>query len=306
MKRQLSYFILVYFLVFLSPGCTVVKTLVPRQGQTEPVAKIEDISIPVVKGNNLVRVYTPQGNGPFPILVYIHGGGWIGGSIKSQDRICRYLSNKVACLVVSVKYRLAPIHKFPIPLEDCYAAATWVFKNAQSINGDPARIAIGGPSAGGNLSAAVCLMAKDRGGPPIIFQLLVIPSTNLSSLDTESYRLYATGHELTKKDVEKCRALYLRNIDDRYNPYASPLLAKDHRNLPPALVITGEYDVARDDGESYAERLKQAGVSARFYRFKGMGHFGPYWGAASEKVQAALDEAVSALREAFAEKRKMD
>jgi acetyl esterase len=307
MKRQLNYFILICFLIILIPGCNVAKTLTPRQGQTEPVAKIEDLSIPADKGNILVRVYTPQGNGPFPILVYIHGGGWIGGSIKSQDRLCRYLSNKVSCLVVSVKYRLAPKHKFPIPLNDCYAATTWVFKNAQSINGDPARIAIGGPSAGGNISAAVCLKAKDLGGPPIIFQLLVVPSTNLSSLDTESYRLYATGpgHELTKKDVEICRAAYLRNTEDRYNPYASPLLAKDHRNLPPALVITGEFDVARDDGELYAECLKQAGVSARVYRFKGMGHIGlsTNWGAASEKVQAALDEAVTALREAFSKKR---
>jgi acetyl esterase len=299
MKYRLHYFCCIAFLIlFSSSGCTLIKASL-RQGPTEPVAKIEDISIPAVKGNILVRVYTPQGNGPFPILVYIHGGGWIGGSIKSQDKICRYLSNKVTCIVVSVKYRLAPKHKFPIPVEDCYAATMWVSKNAQSINGDPARIALGGPSAGGNLSAAVCLMAKDRGGPPIIFQLLVIPSTNLSSLDTESYRLYATGHELTKKDVEICRALYLRNIDDRFNPYASPLLAKNHRNLPPALVITGEYDVARDDGKAYAECLKQAGVRARYYCFKGMGHFGVYWTSASDAVQSALDEAVSALREAF-------
>jgi acetyl esterase len=302
MKRQLNCFIFMYCLLILFFGCTAIKAS-SRQGPTEPVSRIEDISIPSINGKIKVRVYTPEGKGPFPILVYIHGGGWISGSIDKQDNICRYLANKISCNVVSVKYRLAPKHKFPIPAEDCYAAALWTFKNAHSINGDPARIAIGGPSAGGNLSAAVCLMAKDRGSPPLIFQLLVIPSTNLSSLDTESYRLYAKSRGLTKKDVEMCRALYLRNIDDRFNPYASPLLAKDHRNLPPALIITGEHDVARDDGKAYADCLKQAGVPVRYSCVKGMGHFGKYWTGASKKVQSALDEAVSALREVFAKQR---
>ena len=299
MKYRLHYFCCIVFLIFsLSSGCTLVKASL-RQGPTEPVAKIENISIPSINGKITVRVYTPEGTGPFPILVYNHGGGWIAGSARKYDKLCRYFANKVPCAVVSVNYRLAPKHKFPIPVEDCYAATMWAFNNARSINGDPARLAGGGDSAGGNLSAAVCLMAKDRGRPPIIFQLLVIPSTNLSSLDTESYRMYATGHELTRRDVEIARALYLRNVDDRFNPYASPLLAKNLSNLPPALVITGEYDVARDDGEMYAERLKQAGVAAWFYRFKGMGHIGAYWSVASEAVQSALDGAVSALREAF-------
>ena len=301
MKHRFNHFILIYFFAILISGCTLVKASL-QQGPTEPVAKIENIAIPSINGKIKVRVYTPEGKGPFPILIYIHGGGWISGGLDKQDKICRYLSNKLMCMVVSVKYRLAPKHKFPIPVEDCYAATLWTFKNARSINGDPTRIAIGGPSAGGNLSAAVCLMAKDRNGPPLIFQMLVIPSTNLSSLDTESYRMFAKGHELTRKDVEIARALYLRNIDDRFNPYASPLLAKDHRNLPPALIITGEYDVARDDGKAYADCLKQAGIPVRYYCVKGMGHFGTYWTGASKKVQSALDEAIAALREAFAKK----
>ncbi len=218
MKRQLTYFILIFLFVILFSGCTLVKASL-RQGPTEPVAKIENISIPSINGKITVRVYTPEGTGPFPILVYNHGGGWIAGSARKYDKLCRYFANKVPCAVVSVNYRLAPKHKFPIPVEDCYAATMWAFNNARSINGDPARLAVGGDSAGGNLSAAVCLMAKDHGRPPIIFQLLVIPSTNLSSLDTESYRMYATGHELTRRDVEIARALYLRNVDDRFNPY---------------------------------------------------------------------------------------
>jgi acetyl esterase len=145
----------------------------------------------------------------------------------------------------------------------------------------------------------VCLMARDRGGPPLVFQLLVIPATNLSSLDAPSYRENASRSELSKTAVEIARGLYLRNTEDRYNPYASPLLAKDLRRLPSAIVITGEYDVMRDDGEAYAKRLQQAGVSARIVRCKGLGHMGELWGAASEKAREPLDEAVKALRGAF-------
>jgi acetyl esterase len=144
------------------------------------------------------------------------------------------------------------------------------------------------------------MMARDRGGPPVVFQLLVIPATNLSSLDTVSYRENASRSELSKTAVEMARGLYLRTTEDRYNPYASPLLAKDLRRLPPALVITGEYDVVRDEGEAYAERLKQAGVPARVVRCKGLGHMGKIWAAASEKAQEPLDAAVKALRAAFA------
>jgi acetyl esterase len=142
-------------------------------------------------------------------------------------------------------------------------------------------------------------MAKDRGGPQIIFQLLAWPATDLSSLDTESYRKYGTGYDLTKAHVEKCRDKYLRTTEDRTNPYASPLLAKDLSKLPPALIITGEYDVVRDEGEAYAKRLKQAGVPARILRCPGIGHGAAHWAVASDVVQNALDEAVSALRQVF-------
>jgi acetyl esterase len=219
--------------------------------------------------------------------------------VYTHDTVCRYFSNKVGCIIVSVDYRKAPKHKFPIPVEDAYTALQWAVKNAHQLNGDPARVAVGGDSAGGNISAAVCLMAKDRGGPLVIFQLLSYPATDLSSLDTESYRKYGKGYDLTKKKVQQCRDAYLRNEADRFNPYASPLLAKNLRTLPPALIITGEYDVARDEGEAYAERLKQAGVQARFFRCLGIGHGAAYWAVASDTVQAALNESVSALQKVF-------
>jgi acetyl esterase len=299
MKRKQNYLILLIIVSLLLPGCGQLKSSFDRRPR-DPVARVEDKTIPSVQGSFTIRIYTPDGTGPFPVLLYSHGGGWVAGSLAQYDRVCRYLAHTVPCIVVSVDYRLAPRYKFPVPLEDVYAALSWTCAGAKDLNADPKRIAVGGDSAGGNLSAAVSIMTRDRGWPPVVFQLLVIPATNLSSLDAPSYRENASRSELSKTTVEMARELYLRNTEDRYNPYASPLLAKDLSRLPPALVITGEYDVVRDDGEAYAKRLQQAGVSARIVRCKGLGHMGEIWGAASEKAREPLDAAVQALRAAFA------
>jgi acetyl esterase len=279
-------------------GCTVFKAFI-HQGPRESVARVENVTIPSSDAKIRVRIYTPAGDGPFPILVYSHGGGWTGGNVYTHDKVCRYFSSKVACIVISVDYRKAPKYKFPTAAEDAYATTQWAVNNAAKLHGDPKRVAVGGDSAGGNISAAVCLMAKDRGGPYIVFQLLAYPVTNLSSLDTESYRKFGTGYDLTKATVEKCRDNYLKNVADRFNPYASPLLAKDLRNLPPALVITGEHDVLRDEGEAYAEKLKQSGVQARSLRCMGIAHGAAYWAVDSDLVREALTEAATALRSAF-------
>ncbi len=279
-------------------GCLLVD-VIAHQGPTAPVNEVKNVTIPAGDAAIRVRIFTPAGSGPFPILLYSHGGGWVNGNVYTHGKVCRYLSANVGCIVVSVDYRKAPRYKFPTPLEDVYAALRWVAANAAALNGDPARIAVGGDSAGGNLSAAVCLMAKDRGGPNIVCQLLVYPATDLSSLDTESYRKYGSGYGLTKADVEACRDKYLRSPADRTHPYVSPLLATDLSNLPPAFIITGEYDVARDEGEAYAKRLREAGVPARFFRCAGIGHGAASWAVASGTVQQALDEAVAALRNGF-------
>lgn len=294
--------------ILLTAGCAVVPSSlrfvlnrwpVITQGTPETVAHVENITIPGPGGEIPLRIYTPEGTGHFPLLIYLHGGGWVFGSLDQSDNVCRYFSNKVGCLVISVDYRLAPKHKFPAAVEDAYCATQWAAENAKLIKGDPARIAIGGASAGGNLAAAVCLMARDRGGPSLVFQLLAYPPTNIATLETASYRDFAKGHGLAKSHVKWFRKQYLKNKEDARNPYASPLLAKDFTNLPPTLVITAEFDVLRDEGEAYAERLKREGIAARYIRYADKGH-AAYWQASGE-VGEALHQAAFALDYAFSQ-----
>jgi acetyl esterase len=237
----------------------------------EAVARVEDRLIPGPGRQMPVRFYTPQGRAPFPVLVFFHGGGFVIGSIELYDEFCRALANGAGCIVMSVGYRLAPEHKFPAAVEDCYAATKWVGVNAKAIGGDATRIAVGGDSAGGNLAAVVALMARDKGTVPLVFQLLMYPATNLAH-DTPSTEENANGYFLTRDDMLWFRSLYLSSDAERDNPYASPLRAQDLAGLPPALVITAEYDPLRDEGEAYAARLRQAGVTTVCTRYSGMIH----------------------------------
>ncbi len=263
------------------------------------VAKVETVSFVGPAGDVPLRVYTPPGRGPFPVLLWIHGGGWVTGDLDFTDGQARHLCAGAGCLVVSVGYRLAPEAKFPLPLEECYAAAQWVARNGASLGGDPSRLAVGGDSAGGNLAAALALMARDRGGPPIAFQLLVYPVTE-ANFETRSYRDNATGYMLTREGMRHYWRLYVRDDADYEDPYAAPMKAKDLAGLPPALVITAEYDPLRDDGESYARRLKEAGVPVTCTCYEGMihGFFGR--SAVMDKAKQAIAEASAALRAAFA------
>lgn len=205
------------------------------------------------------------------MLVFFHGGGFVIGSIELYEEFCRALTNGAGCIVVSVGYRLAPEHKFPAAVEDCYSATKWVAVNAKAIDGDSTHIAVGGDSAGGNLAAVVAVMARDEGSVPLVFQLLLYPTTNLAH-DTLSMQENASGYLLTRDDMFWFRSLYLPNDADRNNPYASPLLAQDLHGLPPALVITAEYDPLRDEGEAYTTRLREAGVTVVCTRYNGMIH----------------------------------
>jgi acetyl esterase len=231
--------------------------------------------------------------------VWFHGGGWVVGDLESADATARHLTVGANCVVVSVDYRLAPETKFPGPAEDCYAATKWVAQNAASINVDPGRIAVGGDSAGGNLAAAISLMARDRGGPPLALQLLVYPVTD-RDFSTESYIQNAEGYQLTRDSMVWYWEHYLKDDADAVNPYAAPLQAQDLRNLPPALVITAEYDPLRDEGEAYAHRLEAAGVNTTCTRYDGMihGFFG--MAAAIDKGKQAIAQASAALKAAFA------
>jgi len=268
-------------------------------GTPEAVAKVEDRAIPGPAGPLPVRLYTPAGSGPFPVLVFFHGGGWVIGDLNTQDGACRALTNAVGCVVVSVDYRLAPEHPFPAAPHDTYAATRWVAQNAPSINADPARIALGGDSAGGNLTAVTAQMARDGGGPGLVFQLLIYPVTD-GACATASYRENADEYLLTKDMMEWFWKHYVPNDADRRNPLASPLHAHSLRGLPPALVLTAEFDPLRDEGEAYAERLEEAGVPVTLTRYNGMihGFFG--MGSVIDQARIAIAEAASALRLAFA------
>jgi acetyl esterase len=210
--------------------------------------------------------------------------------------LCRRLTNLTKCIVVSVDYRLAPEHPFPAAPEDCYAATQWVATHAAQFQGDAARIAVGGDSCGGNLATVVALMARDQGGPKLVFQLLMFPGTNFR-LNTASMEELGEGYNVTKAQMIWIRNSYVPNEADWTNPLASPLLAPDVSGLPPALIITAEYDPLRDEGEAYGKRLQEAGVPTKVSRYDGMIHDFP--DLFEEPGKQALAEIASALQAAF-------
>lgn len=272
-----------------------IDTTTPR----EDVAALEDRDIPGPHGPIPVRIYTPQGRGPFPVLVYFHGGGWVVCSIETHDAWCRHIANKIGCVVVSVNYRQAPEDPFPAAVDDCYAAVQWVTEQSATFNADGARVAVAGDSAGGTLSAVVCLLARDRGGPKLAYQVLITPATDYYNLELPSYRDNATGYGMDTADVIWLMDLYLPPDVDRDDYRAFPLRAKDHHDLPPAMVITAEYDSLRDDGDLYAARLQEAGVPVVGARYDGMTHNFPLAYAVLDRGEEAVAEMAAALRSAF-------
>ncbi len=263
------------------------------------VARVKYLRAPGPGGEMPVRAYIPRGAGPFGALVWYHGGGWVIGNIDMADGTARHLAVAADCVVVSVGYRLAPEAKFPAPAEDCYAAAKWTHANAATLGVDPSRIAVGGDSAGGNLAAAVALMARDRRGPPLAFQLLIYPVID-RDFQTRSYLDNAKGYLLTRAGMVSNWEMYLSSEADAANPYAAPLQAKDFRRLPPALVVTAEFDPLRDEGEAYARRLIEAGVPATSTRYDGMVHGFLSYHEVADAGRQALAESAAALRAAFA------
>ena len=275
-----------------------VTTLATMSGEPEPVARVEHRTVRGPAGDIPLRIYTLAGRGPFQVLVFFHGGGWVICNLDTHDGVCRKLTNAAACVVVSVVYRLAPEHRYPAAAEDAYAAARWVADNAAAIGGDPARVAVGGDSAGGNLTAVVSLMARDRGGPPLVFQLLVYPATDAPD-GTVSYRDNADGYFLTADAMRWYWGHYLGSNTACREPYACPLRAPDLRGLPPALVITAEFDPLRDEGEAYAVRLREAGVPVKLSRYDGMIHAFFSMSGLLDKGEQAVAEAAGTLRAAF-------
>jgi acetyl esterase len=274
-------------------------TALEEAGEPETVATVADRTIPGPAGDIPLRIYTPEGNGPFPVLIYFHPGGWVFGSIASSDPVCRALAKHTPCIVVSVGYRLAPEHKFPAAPEDCYTATKWIAAHAHEINADPQRIAVGGDSAGGNLTAAATLMARDRHGPALCFQVIIYGETDYYEPETDSYTTYANGYGLTRDDMIWFWQQYLAHKEDGIHPYASPLRAADLSNLPPALIITAEYDPVRDEAELYARRLQESGVPVQLSRYNGMIHGFFRMFALFDQSKSALTEVTTALATAF-------
>ena len=267
----------------------------------EAVDAIHDFEIPGGDGQPVrARSYTPRDArpGPLPMVMFMHGGGWVTGDIDSHDAVCRALANASGCKVVSIDYRLAPEHKFPAGLRDCHAALRWLAAHAADLGIDARRIAVAGDSAGGNLAAALALLVRDQGGPALSFQLLVYPVTH-HSYDTPSYLEYHEGYLLTREAMRWNWNHYLADEASGLDPLASPLLAPDLRGLPPALVITAECDTLRDESEAYARRLADAGVPVQIQRYDGMLHAFFTMGHVFDDGRAAVALAGQALRRAL-------
>ncbi|MFA9517722.1 alpha/beta hydrolase [Halopenitus sp. H-Gu1] len=254
----------------------------------DPVDRVRDFDIPGPNGPIPIRVYDPDTSGPRPVFVYLHGGGWVFETVDAHDQTCRALANAGECTVVSVDYRLAPEHPFPAPLEDAYAATEWVVDNCDSLSGDPDRIVVGGDSAGGNLTAAITLLARERDGPEIDHQVLIYPVVD-HSFETDSYEENAEGYLLTRESMRWFWNHHLETPIDGANPYASPLRAPDLSGLPPATVVSAEFDPLRDEDRAYAERLESAGVEVEHRHYEDMIHgFVPF--LAEPELDAAREE----------------
>jgi acetyl esterase len=231
-----------------------------EKADRDPVDRIRDLEVAGPHGPIPIRVYEPDVSGSRPVFVYFHGGGWVFPTTGGHDQTARAIANAGDCTVVSVDYRLAPEHPFPVPFEDCYAALEWVATHPGVLDDDTDRLAVGGDSAGGNLAAAACLYARDNDGPSIAHQFLVYPVMN-HSFGTASYEENAAGYLLTQAGMRWFWDHYLDSLTAGKNPYASPLQARDVSGLPPATVVTAGFDPLRDEGAAYADRLAEAGVA---------------------------------------------
>ena len=261
------------------------------------VGSVTNRTAPGPAGDIALRIYAPAGAGPFPVFVNFHGGGWVIGDLDTADAACRGLCNAASCVVVSVDYRLAPEHAFPAAVDDAYAATCWAAEHQAELNGN-GRLAVGGESAGGNLAAICCLKARDESGPDIDFQLLLYPVVD-ADMTRGSYIENGEGYVLETGTMHWFWDHYCPEAE-RANPHASPLRAASHANLPPALVVTAEFDPLRDEGELYAEALRGAGGVAEARRYDGLVH--DFFATAQlfDASRGPFDEVCGLLRDALA------
>ena len=266
-----------------------------REPRGPAIAKVQDVNA----GGVPSRLYHPVPGDLLPVLVYFHGGGWVFNDLDTHDNLCRMLAHHSGCAIVSVDYRLAPEHKYPAAFDDAYAATVWVSENASLISVDSSRLAVGGDSAGGTLAAAVALAARDRAAPRIAYQVLAYPITDHYSSSPQSYEEYAEGYSLGREGMIWFWNHYLQsgaNLDD---PYLCPLRARNLQGLPPALVLTAEYDPLRDEGRNLAQRLKAAGVNVEYRHYADQMHGFLRQYHSIDRGRTALIEMASRLRAAM-------
>jgi acetyl esterase len=288
------------------PGCAYLTVenfrgmaaqVAPLAGEPEPILRVEDFRIP---GNPDIpaRLYIPDAAQRSPVLVYLHGGGWIAGDYSYIDAPVRALANRSGCAIISVNYRLAPECKYPAALDDAYTALIWASRNGEKFGWDGSRLAVAGDSVGGNLAAAVALRSRDQNGPPIAFQLLVYPVLD-HDYETESYRLFGSWGIVTRTDSTWYHCHYVNHPDELESPYVSPLRCRDLTRLPEALIILPEADPLRDEGLRYVKRLLEAGVQATANVYPGSIHGFWQFGALMPEAWTAIDNAAEALRSRF-------
>jgi len=259
------------------------------------VASVVNRDMQGPSGSLPLRIYTPEGEGPFPLMVFFHGSGFVVCSLDTHDGMCRNLCAGVGCVVVSVDYRLAPEHKFPAAPDDCLAATRWAAANASALRGD-GRIMVAGDSAGGNLAAVTALRIRDEGGPKLSGQMLIYPVTDYYAPGTPSMIENAEGYGLTREGMIWFWRHYVRSDADGAHPHASPLRAASLAGLPPALVATAEYDPLRDEGELYARALAKAGVPVEMKRWAGMNHGFFFFPGIVDVATRATDDACAWAR----------
>ena len=277
------------------------RTRAPFLAPAQEVGAVIGAAIPGPGGMLQIRTYRPLGSRhgePLPAMVYFHGGGWVFGDLDSHDPLCRELCNLAGCAVISVDYRRAPEHRFPAAVEDAIAAIGHVAQHAADLGIDATRLAAGGDSAGGNLTAVAALTLRDEGGPQLRLQVLVYPVTDFA-MDAPSYARIANGFTLTAERMRYFRESYLRGPKDVDDWRASPLKARDLSRLPPALVIAAAHDPLVDEGKAYADRLAAAGVPVTYTCYEGVVHGFVSMAGAMDAGHTAIAEAAAALKRAF-------
>lgn len=278
-----------------------VKALLTEKGMPtapEPVGKVINRTIPGAGGSIQVRIYTPKGTGPFPVIVYYHGGGWVIANLDTYDASPRALCNAVGAIVISSHYRQGPENKFPAAHEDAFAAYQWALKNAASLGGDTAKIAVAGESAGGNMAASVAIMARDKKIKLPVHQLLVYPVTQVG-METPSYKENMNAKPLNVPMMKWFGDNYLGSPADADNPIINLLKVADLSGLPPATIITAQIDPLRSDGMMYADKLRAAGVAVDYMNYEGVAHEFFGMGAVVDKAKQAMQQGAAGLKKGF-------